>query len=85
MSLDKTFPAFRIYPTVVNNRTLHIETTLQFKSAAVYNAGGQVVWRKDISGQRGHIILNMPVLAPGAYFIRAENDTISRTSKFLVD
>ncbi len=85
VSVDKTFPAFRIYPTVVNNRTLHIETNLPFKSATIYNAGGQVVWQKDISGQRGHIILNMPVLAPGAYFIRAENDTISRTSKFLVD
>lgn len=85
VSLDRSFPAFRIYPTVVNNNTLHIETNQLFTKAVVYNAGGQQVWSKDIAGQRGHIILNIPALAPGVYFIRAESDTISRTGKFLVD
>jgi hypothetical protein len=59
----------KVFPTVVTNNSVNINTAWPVEKVIVVSASGQQVFAKDINGQKDYIPLVLPNLNRGIYFM----------------
>jgi len=60
----------KIYPTIVRNGILNIETYQPLNKLQLVNSNGAVVFQKDLTGVSGTTAIQLPQLSKGIYFVR---------------
>lgn len=59
-----------IYPTVVENNKLTIVLNEPFNMVHIFNISGREVLQKNIEGETGGLVLNLPKLTSGTYIVQ---------------
>jgi len=72
-----TGAAIKIWPNVISNRLLQVETSETIRQLELINSNGAVVFRQRNLSSTGRFTTNLPALASGMYIVRffANNNT----------
>jgi hypothetical protein len=74
----------RIFPTLVQNNTVNVNTAWAVEKIVVVSGSGQQVYAKDVNGQMDYIPVVLPNLNRGTYFMTFYGNGWKSTSKFII-
>jgi len=61
---------FKIYPTLINNRVLNIQTESPASRIQIISANGAMVFQKELNGSTGTTAISIPQLSKGIYIVQ---------------
>ncbi len=68
--MQNNVPRAIIYPTIVENRTVSILLNDKFNSLRIFDLSGRQVMNKSLAGVSGSLIVSLPQLTAGTYFVQ---------------
>ena len=70
---------FKIYPTIINNEILNIQTETHASRFQIISANGAIVFQKELNGFTGTTAVSLPQFSKGIYIVQLHtNDGIKR-------
>ena len=85
ISLRGEKPKLSIYPNVLSNRALQVNTSEPITGYRIIHSDGRLLLNKAIPRRSGYFTLEMPHLSKGIYFIQLNSSKEVFTEKFLVN
>ncbi len=76
--------AIQVYPTLVNDGQLRINSAEAVENIQIYNNTGQLVLRSERGGQRGFFLQPVSRLKTGVYYVRIQGNQFVHTEKIIV-
>ncbi len=76
---------FKIYPTVINNGILNIQTETPAYKLQIISANGAMVFRKDLNGFTGTTTISIPQYSKGIYIVQLHMNDGIKTEKIIIE
>lgn len=74
----------KIYPTVISNGQVNIELKSPAQELHLLNSAGVMVFRKNMPGLAGNMLLTLPYLPPGVYILQLSGAQINHREKIII-
>jgi glucose/arabinose dehydrogenase len=74
----------RVYPTVITNNTVQINTEQNISSLQLMDAAGRLVFSNATGLQTGYFTIALPALSKGPYWLRIQKDSGTEVVKVFV-
>jgi len=74
----------QVYPTLINDGQLRINSPDPVENIQIYNGTGQLVLRSERGGQQGFFLQPVSTLKTGVYFVRIQGNQFVHTEKIVI-
>lgn len=74
----------RIYPTIVSNSIIQVNSDQRIEEMHVYTIQGQQVFAKNLNNSNGFFSVNLPGLQKGTYIVRLRGKSILKTQRIII-
>ncbi len=75
----------KIYPTVINNGMLNIQTETPAYKLQIISANGAMVFRKELNGFTGTTTISIPQYSKGIYIVQLHMNDGIKTEKIVIE
>ena len=75
----------KIYPTVINNGILNIQTETPVNKLQIISANGGMVFRKELNAFTGTTAISLPQFSKGIYIVQLHMNNGIKTEKIIVE
>ena len=83
LSLQKK--EIKIYPTVINNGILNIQTEKPVNKLQIISANGAMVYQKELNAFIGVTTISLPQFSKGIYIVQLFTDDIIKREKIIIE
>lgn len=80
----KDEPNIKLFPTVVTDRQLRINSEEPLTTISMIDGQGRVVFTRSLGGQQGYFVTAIPSLSKGLYWVRMEAASSTVTQKVVI-
>jgi len=77
--------AFKIYPTLINNGILNIQTETPASKLQIMSANGVMVFQKEMNGFTGTTTIFIPQFSKGVYIVQLHLNDGIKSEKIIIE
>lgn len=81
---DRTGGSVKVYPTIVTNNRIDINSSLSLDKMRVFDAGGRQLFSQDLNGRDGYFSVQLPALQKGVYYVQLNGKDYQKSEKIIV-
>ncbi len=75
---------FKIYPTIINNGVLNIQTETPASRLQIISANGAIVFQKELNGFTGTTAISIPQFSKGIYIVQLHMSDVIKREKIII-
>ena len=76
---------FKIYPTVIANRILNIQTETPVSKLQIISANGAMVFKKELNAFTGTTAISIPQFSKGIYIVQLHMNDGIKSEKIIIE
>lgn len=80
----KTGVEVKLYPTVVQNNMIELNSNTALESLSVYDPAGKQIYSSNLGGRQGYFSIQLPGLTKGIYFVAIKGNNYNKTEKIVI-